>query len=309
MVGNSVARSNTIDEETYTSRSTSLVERGPEDGVVEAVVHLEQRVRELVEVRDPAHDRGQVDHVRAAAHGCARLVREQQVAGVDLAGLPHPGGRLALVGDPHLEAAVGEQAAHDRRADRAGAAGDEHPAHVSRGMRAAARARGTAAARERRRAPTPSRSTGRRAARRRAARPAGPRSSEWLVAITTASAPSSAASSGSELGRHVRVVARDVGELALEQPDELVRERVAQVVGVALEGEARARRPCGRAATAEPRLEPLDEEQRHGLVHARDGQQHAGRAGALLREGEVLAQAGAGRQARAWRSRRAGSRG
>ena len=37
---------------------------------------------------------------------------------------------------------------------------------------------------------------------------------------------------------HVRVVARDVGQLALEQPDQLARERVAQVVGVALEGEA-----------------------------------------------------------------------
>ena len=36
---------------------------------------------------------------------------------------------------------------------------------------------------------------------------------------------------------HVRVVHRHVGQLALEQADELVRERVALVVGVGLEGQ------------------------------------------------------------------------
>ena len=38
--------------------------------------------------------------------------------------------RLALVGDPHLEVGVAQQAPHDRGADRAGAAGDEDPVHA-----------------------------------------------------------------------------------------------------------------------------------------------------------------------------------
>ena len=108
--------------------------------------------------------------------------------------------------------------------------------------------------------------------------------------------------------RDDRVVDRDVGQLALEQPDQLVRERVALVVGVALE-----RQPehgdLALAQVAEPALDALDEEQRHALVDARDGEQHAGRVRALLAEREVLAQAGAGGEARAARSRRAGSRG
>ena len=39
-------------------------------------------------------------------------------------------GRLALVGDADLPVGVAEQPAHDRRADRAGAARDEDAAHV-----------------------------------------------------------------------------------------------------------------------------------------------------------------------------------
>jgi hypothetical protein len=39
----------------------------------------------------------------------------------------------------------------------------------------------------------------------------------------------------------VRIVDRHVGQLALEQADELVRERVALVVGVGLEGQAEDR--------------------------------------------------------------------
>ena len=93
VVGYSVARSKTIDEDTYTSRSTPLLERRPEHAVVEAGVHLEQRVRQLVEVGDPADDRRQVDHVGAARGARARLVVVAQVAGVDLARLAHPGGR------------------------------------------------------------------------------------------------------------------------------------------------------------------------------------------------------------------------
>ena len=63
---------------------------------------------------------------RVAARACAELA---QVAGVHLAALAHPLRRVALVGDAHLVGGVGEQAPDDRGADRAGAAGDEHPAH------------------------------------------------------------------------------------------------------------------------------------------------------------------------------------
>jgi hypothetical protein len=79
--------------------------------------------------RDPADDRGQVDDVRAAAHRLARLLELAQVALVDLAALAHPHRRLALIGDADLELGVTQQPPHDRGADRAGAAGDEHPAH------------------------------------------------------------------------------------------------------------------------------------------------------------------------------------
>ena len=48
---------------------------------------------------------------------------------------------------------------------------------------------------------------------------------------------------------------------------------------------------------AQATLDPLDQEQRHRLVHARDGEQHPGRVRALLREREVLAQARPGGQA------------
>ncbi len=89
----------------------------------------------------------------------------------------------------------------------------------------------------------------------------------------------------------------DVGEFALEQTHELVGQRVALVVGVALEGEAQDR-DLAPVQRAEPALHPLDEEQRHGLVDARDGEQHARGVGALLAEREVLAQAGSRRQPR-----------
>ena len=140
-----------------------VVERRAHDGVVERVVDLGQRVGQLVEVGDPADDRRQVDHVRAAPRRLARLVEHAQVAGVDLAALAHPVGRRALVGDAHLEVGVAQQAAHDRRADRAGAAGDEDPVH-GRGTVAgavSARGRGPRARRPLRRDSRPSPSPGR----------------------------------------------------------------------------------------------------------------------------------------------------
>ena len=95
----------------------------------------------------------------------------------------------------------------------------------------------------------------------------------------------------------MRIAHGDVGELALEQPDQLGRERVALVVGVALERQPEHRHLAVRER-ADPPLDPLDQEQRHGLVDPRDREQHARRRGALLREREVLAQARAGGHAR-----------
>ncbi len=174
--------------------------------------------------------------MRAARRRRARLLELAQVAGVDLAALAHPLRRRALVGDAHLVGGVGEQPPDDRGADRAGAAGDQHAAHarVRRGPRARRRRRTPG--------PRPSSSTGRRpGSRRRAARRSprasrGSRNSEWLVATTTdLGARRSPARSDGRRRRHVRVVHGDVGQLALEQPDQLVRERVALVVGVGLE--------------------------------------------------------------------------
>ncbi len=85
---------------------------------------------------------------------------------------------------------------------------------------------------------------------------------------------------------------RHVGQFALEQPDQLGRQRVALVVGVALEGQAEHRDLAVRER-ADPPLDALDQEQRHRLVDARNREQHAGGVRALLGEGEVLAQAGA----------------
>ncbi len=61
-----------------------------------------------------------------AVRACSRIA---QIAGVDLAALAHPLRGQALVGDAHLIGGVGEQAPDDGGADRAGAAGDEDPAH------------------------------------------------------------------------------------------------------------------------------------------------------------------------------------
>ena len=110
-----------------------VVQCRPDDRVVERVVDLGEGVGQLVEVGDPAHDRGQVDHLRAACHRLSRLIEVAQVARVDLAALAHPLGRGPLVGHAHLEPGVSQQTAHDRRSDGAGAAGDEHPAHAGAG--------------------------------------------------------------------------------------------------------------------------------------------------------------------------------
>jgi hypothetical protein len=87
-----------------------------------------------VEVADPADDRRQVDDVRAALDGPARLVEHPQVAAMDLAALAHPPRGLALVGDADLVGRVAQEPADDRGADGAGTAGDEdtlHPGQAS----------------------------------------------------------------------------------------------------------------------------------------------------------------------------------
>jgi hypothetical protein len=89
-----------------------------------------------------------------------------------------------------------------------------------------------------------------------------------------------------------------VGELAFEQPDELERQRVALVVGIALEGEAEHRDLAIAQPAAQAALQTVDDEQRDALVDARDRQQHARGVRALLGEREVLAQAGPRRHAR-----------
>ncbi len=150
------------------------LERRAEDGVVEAVVHLEQRVRAACgswrsRRRSPPGGSRACSR-RAAARASASIA---QVAGVDLAGLAHPAGRLALVGHAHLAVGVAHQPAHHGGADRAGAAGDEHAAHS-----ALDRARSRTSANTRPGAGHVPRD--RRAARPRAAARAGPRTrSGW----------------------------------------------------------------------------------------------------------------------------------
>src|SRR3954469_17500857 len=103
---------------------------------------------------------------------------------------------------------------------------------------------------------------------------------------------------GLRRGGDMRVVDGDVGELALQQTDDLVRERVSFVVGARLEGEAEDRDLAAGERVAEAALHTIHEEQRDALVDATHGQQHARRVGALLAEGEVLAQARPRGQAR-----------
>ena len=108
--------------------------------------------------------------------------------------------------------------------------------------------------------------------------------------------------------RHVRVVDRDVGELALEQPDQLVRQRVALVVGVGLERQAEHR---DLAPSSDPsrRFMPCTRNSGTPSFTRETASSIPGALERSSREREVLAQARAGREARQLRSRRAGSRG
>ena len=107
----------------------TLLDRCVDDRPGERVVDLGQRERELVEVGDPADDRRQVDHVRAAVKRSASEVQLAQITSLDLAALAHPARRDAVIRDSDLEFRIGQQAPHDGRADRAGAARHEHARH------------------------------------------------------------------------------------------------------------------------------------------------------------------------------------
>jgi hypothetical protein len=78
----SVALSNTIDE-TWTSPLHALFESRTENGVVEAGVHLEERVWKLVKVRDAADDRGEMNYVSASVSCRPGLARRAEVTGAD----------------------------------------------------------------------------------------------------------------------------------------------------------------------------------------------------------------------------------
>src|SRR5262249_10874131 len=139
--------------------------------------------------RDPADDRGQVDHVRAAPRGVPRLLQDAQVAGVDLAALAHPRGRRALVGDADLVVGIAQQPAHDGGADRAGSAGDQDTVHGARKATPAAISFAYAKT-----CPAPKQSHGStisaslRAPSASSWNACGPQNASWFVAITTASA-------------------------------------------------------------------------------------------------------------------------
>ena len=239
----------------------------------------------------------------AALHRLARLDEVAQVAGVDLAALAHPLRRLALVGDADLVVGVAQQAADDRRADRAGAAGDEDAVHVT--VTGAPPARSSArSARRRRRRPGRRRSSsrGRRRAPRRRPAPrsrAARRAAElrWLVATTTASAPATASSSGC-------VGVATCGSWTATSASSRSSRRMSLWASESRSSSVSPLKASPRTAILRPSsvpsaaLEPLDEEQRHRLVDARDGEQHARRVGALLGEGEVLAQARPGGEPR-----------
>jgi hypothetical protein len=104
----------------------TLVDRDLHDRAGQRVVDMTERVWELVEVRDPAADRRGVDHMRATGQRRRRFARVAEVAYGDLAALPHPVRRRAMVGYPHLPFGVAEQAPDDRRADRPGTPGNKY---------------------------------------------------------------------------------------------------------------------------------------------------------------------------------------
>ena len=212
-----------------------------------------------------------------------------QVAGVDLAALAHPVGRGAVVGDADLEVRVAQQPPDDGGADRAGAARDQNAGHQWRGVRCCTGGRGRRAAASRRSAantntwPVPRLfhgSTSRQSSR--GARASIGRSVSAVLElgmvgghddhVGVARPPRRATAWGCAA---CGIADGDVGQLALQQADELRRQRVPLVVGVPLEGQAEDRHLARGAALPIRRLIPSTRNSGTRLVHARDGQQHA----------------------------------
>ena len=92
------------------------------------------------------------------------------------------------------------------------------------------------------------------------------------------------------------VAHRDVGELALEQPDQLWRERVTLVVGVALERQPQHGDLVGAESSPTRRLIPSTRNSGTASFTRETASSIPGRVRALLGEDEVLAQARPGRQ-------------
>ena len=164
----------------------ALLDRCAEDGVVERVVGLRQRERELVEVRDPADDRGQVDDVRAAADRASRLRRRR--AG------RRCGSRRPRASSPAPAAGrTRGSRSRDRRSSRRTTAAPIVPAPPVTRTRLTCAAR-RSRSRRRRPAPRRARSTGRRrrqsgfAALGDRGQRVGRSNALWLVATITTSA-------------------------------------------------------------------------------------------------------------------------
>ena len=230
-----------------------------------------------------------------------------QVAGVHLAALAHPLRRRPLVGDAHLIRRVGEQPFDDGGADRAGAAGDQHPAHRAGSERGQLRGVGehlggapaVPGVHHQAVAAGPLGDRGER-----------PRIAELRVVGGHDDRVGTVDGLLERHGRrgHVRVVHGDVGQLALEQADQLVRERVALVVGVGLEGQPEHGDLAVREARPRRRLTPRAGTAARTRSRARRRAASRARPSAPRRTRSPCAGTSP-RSGRAGRSRRGGSRG
>ena len=119
----------------------------------------------------------------------------------------------------------------------------------------------------------------------------------WLVATITTSAPAIASSSAAvglaTTGSWTTTSASSRSSSRISLCDSESRSSSVSRLNARPSTATRRSR-----SVAEPALDAVDEEQRHGLVDARDGEQHARRVRALLGEREVLAQARPGGEPR-----------
>ena len=220
-----------------------VVERRAHDAVVERVVDLGQRVRAACGSSDAADDRGEVDDVRAA-RASPRAPRRGR------AGRPcGPRSPRASTAAPRAGRRRGprRRGSRSRRRTTAAPIVPAPPVTRTRFMAATRPVPASAAARRRSAktwaAPKQFHGSTTSASRRaplgdRAQRRRGVQNSEWLVATTTASASSdrvarATASASRTCGSWIATSASSRSSSRIE----LVRQRVALVVGVGLEGE------------------------------------------------------------------------